>query len=275
MASSMTAPKPKGRVLAIGGSDSGAGAGVQADIKTVMALGGYATTAITAVTVQDTTGVHYVFPVPATIVEGQAKAVLDDIGADAIKIGMLSQHETVEAVVRLVSGPARGIPLVVDPVLISTSGANLLDRRGFEELRALLLPKATLLTPNIPEAQALTGIDAETLDGRRQAAEAMLRAGTGAVLVKGGHAKGSRVVDLLSTPHGETLFEGERSKSRHTHGTGCTLAAAAAAGLALGLGLEDAVAQAWAFTAEAIRRAPRLGRGRGPLDHGWRLRDEA
>lgn len=268
----MTGAKAKGRVLAVGGSDSGAGAGIQADVKTVMAMGGYATTVVTAVTVQDTTGVHYVYPVPATIAEGQAKAVFEDIGADAIKLGMLARHETVEAIIRFLEGAAAGVPLVIDPVLVSTSGAVLLDPRGIEELKHLLIPKATLVTPNIPEAEALTGHEASRLDDRRRAAEALLDSGAQAVLIKGGHAKGAKVIDLLITPRGETRFEGERIKSRHTHGTGCTLAAGCAAGLALGLPLEEAVGAAWAFTAEAIRRAPGLGSGHGPLDHGWRLR---
>jgi hydroxymethylpyrimidine/phosphomethylpyrimidine kinase len=272
MAPIMKGAKAKGRVLAIGGSDSGAGAGVQADLKTVMALGGYATTAITAITVQDTRAVHAVFPVPADVVEAQARAALDDIGADALKCGMLGSRAAVEAVARLLEGPAAGIPAVIDPVLKSTSGRDLFEPEAVAALKTLLLPGAALVTPNMPEAEALTGLAVASLDDRRRAAEALLRVGAGAVLIKGGHAPGPRVIDLLLTPDGETLFEGERIETRHTHGTGCTLAAASACGLAMGLPLAEAVAEAWAFTAEAIRRAPGLGRGHGPLDHGWRLR---
>ncbi|HEY3812414.1 MAG TPA: bifunctional hydroxymethylpyrimidine kinase/phosphomethylpyrimidine kinase [Caulobacteraceae bacterium] len=266
------AKNAKGRVLAIGGSDPGAGAGVQADLKSVGALGGYALTAITAVTVQDTKGVRQVFQVPARVVDAQARVVLADIGADAVKTGMLGSAETVRAVAGLLEGPAKRLPVVVDPVLASTSGAALLEPGALKLFRSRLIPLATVITPNLPEAQALTGIACDTLDDRRRAAEALLAMGAQAVLVKGGHAKGGMVVDLLVTPDGETLFEGPRLKTRHTHGTGCTLASAIATGLAFGLPLVEAVSQAWAYTAEAIRQAPGLGKGHGPLGHDWRTR---
>ena len=264
-------PAARGRVLIIAGSDSGGGAGIQADIKTVTALGGYAATAITAVTVQDTLGVKAVHPIPAGIVEAQARAVLDDIGADAIKTGMLGEVRTVEAVARVLSGA--GVPAVVDPVMISKSGAALLDANAVDVLRTLMIPMAALLTPNAPEAAALTGLEVASLEGQRRAGEALLRAGAGAVLIKGGHVPGPRVIDLLLTPQGETTFEGPRLDTRHTHGTGCTLASACATGLAQGMGLTEAVARAVAYTAEAIARAPGFGAGAGPLDHGWPLRD--
>jgi hydroxymethylpyrimidine/phosphomethylpyrimidine kinase len=259
----------KGRVLCIGGSDSGAGAGIQADLKTVAALGGYATTAITAVTVQDTRGVHGRHAVPAAIIEAQARAVLADIGADAIKTGMLGSAAAVLAVTRVLEGPGTRLPVVVDPVLVSSSGTPLLDPRARRAFTEQVLPRARLLTPNIPEAEALTGLAIATLDDRRRAAEVLMVMGAKAVLVKGGHAKGATVVDLLVTDEGESLFEGPRVKSRHTHGTGCTLASAIATGLAFGLPLAEAVAQAWAYTAEAIRAAPGLGKGAGPLEHFW------
>lgn len=263
---------PPGRVLIIAGSDSGGGAGLQADIKTVTALGGYAATAVTAVTVQDTTGVKGVWPVPVEAIEAQAQAVLGDIGADAVKTGMLGGPEVVELVARLLDGPARGAPAVIDPVMHAKGGVELLSSPATAVLRDLLVPRAALLTPNAPEAEALTGLEVDSLDGQRRAAGRLLELGAKAVLVKGGHVPGARVTDLLATPQGETLFEGERLDTRHTHGTGCTLASACAAGLAQGLPLTDAVARAWAYTAEAIRRAPGLGRGHGPLDHGWPLR---
>ena len=263
------------RVLAIGGSDPGAGAGIQADLKTVQALGGYALTAITAVTVQDTKGVRQVFPVPARLVEAQARAVLADLGADAVKTGMLGSTETVRAVAGLLEGPAKRLPAVIDPVLASTSGAALLEPGALKAFRNQIVPHATLITPNLPEAQALTGLACETLDDRRRAADALMVMGAKAVLVKGGHARGSKVVDLLVTADGETLFEGPRLRTRHTHGTGCTLASAIATGLAFGLPLVEAVSQAWAYTAEAIRHAPGLGKGHGPLGHNWRWRDKA
>jgi hydroxymethylpyrimidine/phosphomethylpyrimidine kinase len=259
-----------GRVLAIAGSDSGGGAGAQADIKTITALGGYASSAITAVTVQDTLRVHAIHPVPPPIVAAQIRAVLADIGADAIKTGMLSDAATVEAVLEaLADWP--DIPLVVDPVMIATSGASLLEAGALVPLRRLMA-SAVLVTPNAPEAEALTGVAVATTDDLRRAGEALLTSGVRAVLMKGGHVPGDSVIDLLMTPAGETILEGPRIATRHTHGTGCTLASACAVGLAQGMTLQDAVARAWAYTAEAIHRAPGLGAGAGPLDHAWPVR---
>ena len=263
-------PTP-GRVLIIAGSDSGGGAGVQADIKTVTALGGYAATAITAVTVQNTTGVFGVHEIPVEIVEAQARAVLSDIGADAIKTGMLGGVAMVEAVARLLD-EARGVPAVIDPVMVAKGGEALLQTNAVQAVYQLLIPRAALLTPNAPEAEAFTGLAVADFDGQRRAGEALLHAGAGAVLMKGGHVPGDTVIDLLLTPDSETVFEGPRLNTRHTHGTGCTLASACATGLAQGMALPDAVARAWAYTFEAIRRAPGLGAGHGPLDHGWPLR---
>ncbi|HZZ33678.1 MAG TPA: bifunctional hydroxymethylpyrimidine kinase/phosphomethylpyrimidine kinase [Phenylobacterium sp.] len=260
-----------GRVLIIAGSDSGGGAGIQADIKTVTALGGYAATAITAITVQNTLGVSAVHALPAELVEAQGRAVLDDIGADAIKTGMLGGLEVVEAVARLLDHAA-GVLAVVDPVMIAKGGASLLSPAATGAMRSLLIPRAALLTPNAPEAEALTGETVASSDDLRRAGDALLMAGAKAVLMKGGHVPGPRVVDILVTPDGETVFETERQQTRHTHGTGCTLASACAAGLAQGLTLTEAVARAWAYVQEAIARAPGLGAGHGPLDHGWPLR---
>ena len=264
---------PRGRVLIIAGSDSGGGAGIQADIKTVTALGGYAATAITAVTVQDTLGVHGVHSIPIETIEAQARVVLADIGADAIKTGMLASVAVVELVGRLLDGPGAGIPAVIDPVMVAKGGASLLQDVAVMAVARELVPRATLLTPNAPEAEALTGIAVVDLDGQRLAGERLLRMGAKPVLMKGGHVPGATVVDLLLTADGETSFEGPRIETRNTHGTGCTLASACAAGLAQGMRLEDAVARAWAYVAEAIRRAPGLGKGHGPLDHAWPMRD--
>ena len=261
---------PRGRVLIIAGSDSGGGAGIQADIKAVTAMGGYAATAITAITVQNTLGVHGVHPLPLDLIEAQARAVLDDIGADAIKTGMLGSSEVVERVAAILD--TSDAPAVVDPVMIAKGGSPLLPDEAVQAVRALMVPRAALLTPNAPEAEALTGIAVADLDGQQRAGEALLVMGARAVLMKGGHIAGGTVVDLLLTSTGETLLEGPRLDTRHTHGTGCTLASACAAGLARGLPLEAAVAEAWAYVAEAIRRAPGLGQGHGPLDHGWPLR---
>jgi hydroxymethylpyrimidine/phosphomethylpyrimidine kinase len=259
-----------GRVLIIAGSDSGGGAGIQADIKTVTTLGGYAATAITAITVQNTLGVSAAHPLPLALIEAQARAVLDDIGADVIKTGMLGDAEVVGLVAQLLD--AAMVPAVIDPVMVAKGGALLLADDAVGPVRALLVPRAALLTPNAPEAEALTGLAVESTDDLRRAGEALLVMGAGAVLMKGGHVPGERVIDVLMTRYGETTFEGERIETRHTHGSGCTLASACAAGLAQGLSLEAAVARAWAYVHEAIARAPGLGRGQGPLDHGWPLR---
>ena len=267
----MTPSPPQGRLLIIAGSDSGGGAGIQADIKAATMMGAYAATAVTAITVQNTLGVSAVHPIPLDILAAQARAVLSDIGADAVKTGMLGSIEVVERVAALLD--TADAPAVVDPVMIAKGGHPLLPDAAVQAVRSLMVPRAALLTPNAPEAEALTGLAVADLDGQRRAGEALLALGAGAVLMKGGHVPGETVIDLLLTPGGETLLEGERVDTRHTHGTGCTLASACAAGLAKGLPLEAAVAEAWAYVAEAIRRAPGLGGGHGPLDHGWPLRD--
>jgi hydroxymethylpyrimidine/phosphomethylpyrimidine kinase len=252
-----------GRVLIIAGSDSGGGAGIQADIKAVTMLGGYAMTAITALTVQNTLGVSDVHAAPIDIIQAQARVVLGDIGCDAVKTGMLGTVSVVEAVA----------PAVVDPVMVAKGGHSLLPRKAVDAVRTLMVPRAALVTPNAPEAEVLTGIEVTDLDGQRRAAEALLELGAAAALVKGGHVEGETLIDVLMTPSGETLLEGPRIDTTSTHGTGCTLASASAAGIAQGLPLEAAVARAWAYVAEAIRRAPGYGKGHGPLNHAWPLED--
>ncbi len=263
-------PAALGRVLILAGSDSGGGAGVQADIKTVTLLGGYAATAITAITVQNTLGVTGVVGIEPAVVEAQGLAVLDDIGADAIKTGMLGDTATVQAAARLIDHG--GVPAVIDPVMIAKGGQALLADEAVQAVRALMVPRAALLTPNAPEAAALTGMVVESLDGLRAAGRALLALGAKAVLMKGGHVEGDLVTDLLLTPTSEQLFSAARIESRHTHGTGCTLASACAAGLAQGLPLEAAVARAIDYVRAAIAAAQGLGGGHGPLDHGWPLR---
>jgi hydroxymethylpyrimidine/phosphomethylpyrimidine kinase len=263
----------RGRVLILAGSDSGGGAGIQADIKTVTALGGYAATAVTAITVQNTLGVTAVHPIPPEIVLAQARAVLDDIGADALKTGMLGSTALVEVVAQALD--SANAPAVVDPVMIAKGGASLLEAAALSAVKTLMIPRAALLTPNAPEAAALTGLPCETTDDLRRAGDALLRLGAGACLMKGGHIAGERVVDLLVTLDGECAFEGPRLETRHTHGTGCTLASACATGLAQGMSLTDSVARAWAYVHEAMLRAPGFGAGHGPLDHAWPLRGKA
>ena len=261
----------KGRVLIVAGSDSGGGAGIQADIKAVTANGGFAMTAITAITVQNTLGVFDVVPVPLRTVRDQMQVVLDDLGADVIKTGMLGARAMVETVAEALAALAPGVVRVIDPVMVAKGGASLLAGDAVEAVASLLVPGAGLLTPNAPEAERLAGVAVETLDGQRRAGERLLRRGAQAVLVKGGHVPGDRITALLTTPEGELFFESPRIDTASTHGTGCTLASAIAARLALGDGLPEAVERARAYLAEAIRTAPGFGKGHGPLNHGWPL----
>ena len=258
----MTAPP---RVLIVAGSDSGGGAGIQADLKTVLALGGYGMTAVTALTAQNTQGVHEVMAVPPAFVRRQMRVVLDDLGADAIKTGMLKDAGIIAAVAEEL--PA-GVPLILDPVMIAKGGAALLDLQAIDALKQLLLPRTTVLTPNLPEAEALLGTEIIDLDGMKRAAELLLGLGPGAILLKGGHLPGEMVHDVLIDGRGLQLFSAPRIVSRHTHGTGCTLASAVATGLGAGLDLTDAVVRARDYVREAIRTAPGFGHGHGPLGHG-------
>jgi hydroxymethylpyrimidine/phosphomethylpyrimidine kinase len=260
----------RGRVLAVAGSDSGGGAGIQADIKTITALGGYAATAVTALTAQDTHGVHAVHPVPVAFVVAQMRAVLDDIGADAIKTGMLGEAATVRAVCEVLEARGQGVT-VVDPVMRAKGGAALLGDSALDVLRGRLIPLATLLTPNLPEAEALLGEAIADVAAMAAAATALRRFGAGAVLLKGGHLDGDEVIDVLATEAGITQFRAPRIASRHTHGTGCTLASAIATGLAQGMGLAEAVERARAYVRAAIAAAPGFGSGHGPLNHAVTL----
>ena len=253
------------RVLVVAGSDSGGGAGIQADIKTAMALGAYACTAVTALTAQDTRNVHAVHPVPPDFVRQQIALALADPGADAVKTGMLGDAATIEAVADALAGC--GLPLVVDPVMVATGGSRLLSPAGLAALKRALLPLTTLLTPNLPEAEALVGFPIRDRAAMQAAAEALLTMGVPAVLLKGGHGEGPTVLDLLATAEETQVLERPRLHTRHTHGTGCTLATAVAAGLAAGMLLPDAVRRARDYVQAAIAAAPGLGAGHGPLGH--------
>lgn len=255
------------RLLVIAGSDSSGGAGIQADIKTAQAFGVYAQTAITAVTVQNTLGVTDTHIVPPAIVREQIIACLSDIGADAIKTGMLGSAEMVEMVAQTLIEHAPGIPLVVDPVMVAKGGSKLLDDAAVESLKKRLLSLATLITPNLPEAEVLTGIYPESEHRIRNAAMVFKMLGVECVLFKGGHGEGATVRDMLWSAGEYVLFEVSRQDTRHTHGTGCTLATAIACGLAQERTLLDAVGRAHLFLQNAIRTAPGLGRGHGPLNH--------
>lgn len=256
----------QGRVLIVAGSDSGGGAGIQADIKSVTAMGGFAMTAVTAITVQNTLGVHGIHEVPVEIVRAQMKAVLDDIGADAVKTGMLHSAAIVEAVAAELGEHAEVPFLVVDPVMVAKGGASLLEGTAVAALKEVLIPLATLVTPNVPEAEALTGRTIIDLDGQKAAADALLGLGCDAVLVKGGHLEGETLFDVLATQETMQAFSSPRIETRHTHGTGCTLASAIAALLAQGFELSLAVETARDYVHEAIRTAPGFGQGNGPLN---------
>ncbi|HEY4102434.1 MAG TPA: bifunctional hydroxymethylpyrimidine kinase/phosphomethylpyrimidine kinase [Polyangiaceae bacterium] len=263
------AAEPRGRVLVVAGSDSGGGAGIQADIKTITVLGGYAATAITALTAQNTLGVFGVAAIDPEFVAEQMSVVLTDIGADAVKIGMLHSEETIARVAAVLESRARHLPVIVDPVMVAKGGTALLQPRARAALVERLLPLAALITPNAPEAEALSGVKIETIADIDRAADRLLAFGASAVLIKGGHLPGESIVDVLRTADGEAVrFEHPRIVTQSTHGTGCTLASAIATGVALGLTLRDAVRRAEDYVLEAIRTAPGLGKGHGPLNHG-------
>ncbi|NNU17333.1 bifunctional hydroxymethylpyrimidine kinase/phosphomethylpyrimidine kinase [Parvularcula sp. ZS-1/3] len=254
----------KGRVLIIAGSDSGGGAGIQADIKTVTALGGYAATAVTAITVQDTKGVHAVHPVPDEIIREQIRVVLEDIGADCIKIGMIGSAGSGRAILNALK-PWPDIPLVLDPVLVATSGDSLGDSDVAELLRTEFLGRASVVTPNLPELEALTGQNA--MQDPVGAARSLIGMGAKAVLAKGGHGEGDLLLDQLVTAEQVYRYENPRIETRHTHGTGCSLASALATGIAQGLTLPEACERAVAAVHAAIAAAPGLGQGHGPIGH--------
>jgi hydroxymethylpyrimidine/phosphomethylpyrimidine kinase len=257
----------RGRVLVIAGSDSGGGAGIQADIKTITALGAFAATAITALTAQNTLGVHGVMPVPPAFIRQQIEVVLSDIGADVIKIGMLGDIATIGGVCDALAEFASDVPVVLDPVMVAKGGHALLAAEAVDILRRRLLPISAVITPNLPEAEALTGLPIRTEAEMRVAAAAIRAMGVPAVLLKGGHLESDTVVDLLATDTGTEAFTGPRIPTRHTHGTGCTTASAVAAGMAQGLSLRESVVRARLYVRAAIAGAPGLGHGHGPLDH--------
>jgi hydroxymethylpyrimidine/phosphomethylpyrimidine kinase len=253
------------RALTIAGSDSSGGAGVQADLKTFTVLRAYGMTAITAVTAQNTQGVIAVEVLPARLVEAQIQAVVTDIGVDAVKTGMLATAEIISAVAACVR--KHGLqPLVVDPVMRAQSGAQLLAPQACEVLREELLPLATLVTPNVPEAEALVGFRIESRADMERAAERIVAHGAGACLIKGGHLLGPQAEDVLFDGSQMRVFASPRYPTPHTHGTGCQLSAAITAALAHGVSLEEAVARAKSFIAVAIAEGLALGKGSGPAN---------
>ncbi len=257
--------------LTIAGSDSGGGAGIQADLKTFAALGVYGTSAVTAITAQNTVGVVSVFALPSATVTSQIEAVAADIRIDAVKVGMLGTAANVEAVAAAIR--ALDLPqVVVDPVMLAKSGDSLLDRDALEALRAELFPFAMVVTPNLPEAEALTGIRIASGTDAREAARRLHGMGAAAVVIKGGHSASDPIVDLLFDGERFREFRTPRIVTTRTHGTGCTFASAVAAGLARGRSLGKSVGDAQAYVAGAIRHGLPIGHGHGPLDHFWNRR---
>ena len=262
------------RVLVVAGSDCSGGAGLQADIKTITALGAYASCAVTAVTVQDGQAVHEIHELNPLLVERQMECALLDVGADAIKLGMLGSALTVELVARVCERLARALPIVLDPVFQSSTHTPLLDDAGIGSLLQRLVPRVALLTPNVPEAQRLTGVKIASVEDMMRAADAFQLMGVSAVLIKGGHLPTDQVVDLLRTADGvQRVFETPRV-DRVTRGTGCTLAAGIAAGLAEGMTLESAVGRAHDFVSEALKQPACVPGVRPPLFHAFRCAPE-
>ncbi|GGW19799.1 hydroxymethylpyrimidine/phosphomethylpyrimidine kinase [Streptomyces capoamus] len=260
------------RVLTVAGSDSGGGAGVQADLKTMLALGVHGMSVLTAVTAQNSTGVQGAWELPVAAVRAQYRSVVDDIGVQAVKTGMLASAELVEAVAELLSGS--DAPAVVDPVGVSKHGDPLLAASALDSVRTKLLPVATVATPNLDEVAQLTGVRVRSADDLRRAAGAVLEFGPRWVLIKGGHLTGD-AVDLLTDGSEEHRLWAPRHDNRHTHGTGCTLASAIACGLARGRTVPEAVTAAKEYVTGAIAAGFALGAGIGPVDHGWALRRDA
>jgi len=254
------------RVMTVAGSDSGGGAGIQADIKTITVLGGYASSAISALTAQNTFGVRAVHAVPPEFLSAQIDAIMEDIGADAAKSGMLHSAEVIETVADSFVRH-KVCNYVLDPVLVAKSGALLLEPDAIDVLAKKLFPLARLVTPNIPEAERVGSIKINDTDSMREAAKRIRDLGPAAVLVKGGHLKASNCVDILLDGADFYEFSGSRIDSRNTHGTGCTLSAAIATCLGFGLGLEAAVGRAREFVFLGIQHAPGIGGGWGPLNH--------
>ncbi|MEV6386173.1 bifunctional hydroxymethylpyrimidine kinase/phosphomethylpyrimidine kinase [Streptomyces sp. NPDC051773] len=261
------------RVLTVAGSDSGGGAGIQADLKTMLALGVHGMSVVTAVTAQNSLGVQGAWELPVAAVRAQYRSVVDDIGVQAVKTGMLASAELVEAVAALLA--ATDAPVVVDPVGVSKHGDPLLAASALESVRTLLLPVATVATPNLDEVAQLTGIRVKSEAGMREAAEAVLAYGPRWALIKGGHLPGEALsgeaVDLLTDGSEEHWLRAPRYDNRHTHGTGCTLASAIASHLARGRTVPEAVAAAKEYVTGAIAAGFALGGGIGPVDHGWAL----
>ncbi|MBL95199.1 MAG: Hydroxymethylpyrimidine/phosphomethylpyrimidine kinase [Alphaproteobacteria bacterium MarineAlpha3_Bin5] len=263
----------RGRVLIVAGSDSGGGAGIQADIKTVTALGGYAMTAVTALTAQNTTGVEGIFEIPADFVAQQMCSVLDDIGADAIKVGMLHRVDVIIAVSEVLEKLPKKLPLIVDPVMVAKGGAVLLEESAKEALMRYIIPKADLVTPNIVEAQELAGKEVKSLIDGEELVSSMNNLGSTAIFLTGGHLENNTISDYFRNIDGSLeIFKSKRIQTTSTHGTGCTAASAIATGIAQGLSMRESILRALNYVYEAINKAPGFGSGHGPLNHAHTIK---
>lgn len=266
----MTSAPP--RVLTVAGSDSGGGAGIQADLKAMLANGVHGMSVLTAITAQNSLGVQGAWELPAEQVEAQFRSVVDDIGVDAVKTGMLASADMVRVVAALLRTLPPEVPVVVDPVAVSKHGDALLGAEAMEAVRSEVVPLATVLTPNLTELGPVAGVELRTLDDRELAAKILLDAGASWVLVKGGHDDGDLAVDVLHGPGTRREFSAPRADNRHTHGTGCTLASTIASYLARGYDVPSAVGASKEYISGAVANGFALGGGIGPVDHAWQFR---
>jgi hydroxymethylpyrimidine/phosphomethylpyrimidine kinase len=255
------------RIMTIAGSDSGGGAGIQGDIKTITALGGFATTAITAITAQNTLGVHNILNIPLKMIEEQISCVLNDIGTDAIKIGMLSNKKIIICVANILSKINKNIPVVLDPVMVAKGGHKLLAPGAEETLIQELMPLCNIITPNIPEAEVITGIKINNIKDLEASGKKIIKMGISNVLMKGGHLKENNLTDILINKDMIAYFYSDKIITKNSHGTGCTLSSAIACGLGQKMDLNTAVKRAHAFVYKSIKYAPNIGKGNGPLNH--------
>jgi hydroxymethylpyrimidine/phosphomethylpyrimidine kinase len=255
------------RIMTIAGSDSGGGAGIQGDTKTITSLGGYATTAITAITAQNTLGVSSILNIPLKMIEDQITAILEDIGADAIKIGMLSNEEIIHCVSNLLLRLKNKIPIVLDPVMVAKGGHKLLDKGAEKTLVNKLMPMCTIITPNIPEAEVITGSKICNVDDLEKSGKNIIKKGIDNVLMKGGHLNNTKLTDILISANNIDYFESEKINTKNSHGTGCTLSSAIACGLGQKMTLKNSVKRAHSYVNKSIKFSPNIGKGNGPLNH--------
>ena len=255
------------RIMTIAGSDSGGGAGIQGDIKTITALGGFATSAITAITAQNTLGVRSILNLPLKIIEEQILAILDDIGTDAIKIGMLSNKDIIICIRNLLINIDKNIPIILDPVMVAKGGHKLLDSGAEKTLIKELMPLCNLITPNIPEAEVITGIKIKNIEDLEVCGKIIIKMGVKNVLMKGGHLESNKLTDILINKDYIQYFNSDKILTKNSHGTGCTLSSAIACGLGQKMTLKEAVKRAHNYVNQSIKYAPNIGKGHGPLNH--------